>query len=144
MESSQKLEKHQETNENNETFRYTYSAERQEEIRKIRDRYLPPREDKMEQLRRLDAGVTKKATIVSLIVGVGGTLLLGLGMSLAMTDMGGLLRLSQSAGMVLGILIGIAGIIILALAYPVYMRTVKKEREKIAPEILRLSEELMK
>lgn len=130
--------------ENKETFSYTYSAKQQEEIKRIRDRYLPPQEDKMEQLRRMDAGVTKKASCVSLVIGVAGTLLLGFGMSLVMSDMGGLFHLSPEAAMAAGVLTGILGIAVLASAWPVWLRTVKKEREKIAPEILRLTEELMK
>lgn len=144
MERNQGMENNQDNYQNKETFSYTYSAKRQEEIKKIRERYLPPQEDKMEQLRRMDAGVTNKATGASLFVGVAGALILGFGMSLAMTDIGEYLHFSQSAGTAAGILTGIAGIVILAFAYPVYVRTVKKEREKIAPEILRLTEELMK
>lgn len=127
-----------------ETFSYTYSARQQEEIKKIRDRYLPPKEDKMEKLRRMDAEVTKKATAVSIIMGVVGALIMGFGMSLAMSDIGTFFHLSQAAGMIAGIFIGIIGIAILGAAYPVYVRTVKKEREKIAPEILRITDELMK
>ena len=41
-----------------ETFEYTYSAKRQEEIEAIKNKYLPPKEDKMEQLRKLDTSVT--------------------------------------------------------------------------------------
>ncbi len=134
----------QDNNQDKEIFSYTYSAKQQEEIKKIRDRYLPPREDKMEQLRRMDAEVTRKATRNSLIIGIIGTLIMGFGMSLAMSDIGTFLHLSRGVGMSAGILTGIAGMIILALAYPVYLRTVKKERAKIAPEILRLTEELMK
>ena len=65
-----------------DTFYYTYSAKQQEEIRNIRKRYLPqePEENKMEQLRRLDQSATKKGTVVSLIVGIIGCLLLGVGM----------------------------------------------------------------
>ena len=65
-------------------FRYTSSASEQEELRRIRERYTAPTEteNKMERLRRLDAGVAAKAQAVSLIFGVIGTLILGLGMSL--------------------------------------------------------------
>ena len=74
--------------ENNETFRYTYSAKEQQEIRAIRNKYAAPEktEDKMEQLRRLDGAVTQKATVVSLVLGILGALIMGSGMSLAMTE----------------------------------------------------------
>ncbi len=127
-----------------EEFRFTYSAKEQEELKKIRQKYQPQEEDKMEKLRSLDAGVTRKATAFSLSIGIIGALVMGTGMSLAMTDLGEILGLGGTAGMVLGIIIGIAGIVLACFAYPVYNRLLKKEREKIAPEILRLTEELMK
>lgn len=133
-----------ENHQDKETFHYTYSAKQQEEVKKIRDRYFPPQEDKMEQLRRLDAGVTKKATGISIAIGVIGALILGLGMSLIMSDIGTTLGLGVNSCMLMGSLIGIIGMGIVALAYPVYLKTIKKEREKIAPEILRLTDELMK
>ena len=45
--------------------------------------------------------------------------------------------------MVIGILVGIVGMVLVALAYPLYNRVLKKQREKIAPEIMRLTEELL-
>ena len=42
------------------------------------------------------------------------------------------------------IVIGIIGMIPVGFAYPTYQRVLKKERQRIAPEILRLSDELMK
>ena len=127
-------------------FTYTYSAKEQEELRKIRQKYAAPTqsEDKMEQLRRLDAGVTTKATAVSLTLGIIGALVMGTGMSLAMTDLGELWVSDRGFAMLIGILIGLVGIVLVCLAYPTYNHTVKKEREKIAPEILRITEELLK
>ena len=90
----------------------------------------------MEQLRRLDKSVVDKANMMSIIVGVIGTLILGIGMSCAMVWMG--------EWFVPGIVIGVAGIAVLSLAYPVYKHVLKKERERIAPEIIRLTDELMK
>lgn len=126
--------------ENKETFQMTYSAERQAEIQAIRKKYLPREEDKLAQLRALDAAVERKATGISIAVGVMGTLLLGTGMSLTMTDFGASFG---RAAFLAGILVGIAGIGVIALAYPLYVRTLKKEREKIAPEILKLTDALM-
>ena len=132
--------------ENKETFQFTYSAKEQEEIKAIRKKYATPEqtEDKMAQLRRLDATVTQKATSISLVFGVIGALILGTGMSLAMTDIGKIIGLSGGMAMLIGILIGIIGIVLVCVAYPIYNRIVKKEREKIAPEIIRLTDELMK
>lgn len=130
--------------ENRESFNYTYSAKEQEEIKRIRKKYVAPveQEDKMAQLRRLDAGVYSKATAISLVIGTIGTLLMGMGMSLVMTDIGEILGIVQA--MAIGIGVGVVGIILVCLAYPIYNQTVKKERQKIAPEIIRLTDELMK
>ena len=71
-----------------------------------------------------------------------GGVLLGTGMSLCMTELGALL--DGHLGMVIGILVGLVGLVMVALAYPVYNSVLKKERERIAPEILRLTDELLK
>lgn len=130
--------------ENNKEFHYTYSAKEQEELRKIREKYQSKEESEMEKLRRLDANVNKKATIVSLMYGISGALIMGIGMSIIMTDIGEHLGLGANILMILGIIIGIIGIVLVSMAYPIYNKTLKKERNKIAPEILRMTEELMK
>ena len=127
--------------ENKEGFQFTYSAAQQQEVENIRKKYLPKEEDKMEQLRKLHAIPTQKAQAASLAVGIIGALIMGTGMSLAMTEIGAALG---SLAMVLGIVVGIVGMVLVALAYPLYNRVLKKQREKIAPEILRLSDELLK
>lgn len=127
--------------EKNDTFKMTYSSEQQEEIEQIRQKYVPKAPDKMAQLRALDASVEKKASAVAIAVGVVGTLILGLGMSLAMSDFG---KILGSAAFFVGIVLGTAGIATLGCAYPLYHRTLKKERAKIAPEILKLTDELRK
>lgn len=132
--------------ENKESFNYTYSAKEQEELKAIRKKYVIPEqtEDKMAQIRRLDTAVTQKATSVSLVFGIIGALILGMGMSLAMTDLGTMIGFTEGTAMLVGILIGIVGIVLVSVAYPLYNRIIKKEREKIAPEIIRLTDELMK
>lgn len=128
----------------NKSFNYTYSAEQQQEIETIRKKYMPANEDKMEQLRKMDRNVSNKATMLSIIVGVIGTLIMGAGMSLAMTNIGDSMGMSTTASLVVGIIVGIIGMAILGVAYPIYNYTIKKEREKIAPEIIRLTDELLK
>ena len=127
--------------EHNDSFKMTYSAQQQEEIQSIRQKYVPQAESKMDRLRALDAQVTKKATMVSILVGVIGAMILGCGMSLIMSDFGAPLG---TAALPAGIALGAIGLALAALAYPVYNRTLKKEREKIAPQILQLTDELMK
>ncbi len=126
--------------EHNEGFSYTYSAQQQQEIAHIRKKYLPPEEDKMELLRRLHRSASRKAECWSIALGVVGSLILGTGMSLVMTTLG--LALGDLA-MPAGILLGLGGLVLIALAYPVYNRILKKERQRIAPEILRLTDELL-
>lgn len=128
--------------DNNEnTFRYTYSAKEQSEIEEIRKKYLPPEENKMERLRKLHNSATQKAQAASIAVGVIGALVMGTGMSLCMTELAGFLG---GYAMFIGIPVGIAGMVLVALAYPIYNRVLQKQRRRIAPEILRLSEELLK
>lgn len=124
-----------------ETFHYTYSAAQQQEIEHIRKKYLPPEEDKMELLRRLHNSATQKAQGCSITMGIIGALIFGTGMSLIMTELGLLLG---NLSMAVGVLVGLLGLVLVALAYPVYNRVLKKERARIAPEILRLTDELMK
>ena len=127
--------------ENNQSFEYTYSAQQQKEVEAIRKKYLPKEEDKMEQLKKLHYSATQKAQAASIAIGVIGALVLGTGMSLCMTELGAALG---HFAIVLGILVGLIGLIMVALAYPIFNRVLKKERSRIAPEILRLSEELLK
>lgn len=120
-----------------ETFHYTYSASQQQEIKRIREKYAPPtqQEDKMERLRKLDQSVTKPGTIISLIVGIISTLIFGMGMCciLVWTD----------TLFISGVIIGVIGMIGVISAYPIYSHITKRQREKLAPEIIRLSDELM-
>ena len=127
-----------------EEFKFTYSAKEQEELRKIRQKYVPKEVDRMEQLRKLDAGVTRKAVAISLVAGIIGALVLGFGMSLIMTDVGETLGLYGTIQVVLGVVIGMIGVVLVSVAYPIYNRIARKERERIAPEIIRLTDELMK
>ena len=125
----------------NHSFEYTYSAQRQQEVEEIRKAYLPKEEDKMEQLRRLHSIPTQKAQSASIAIGVIGALILGTGMSLCMTELGAALgRLA----MIIGVAVGLIGIVLVGAAYPLYNRVLKTQREKIALEILRLTDELLK
>ena len=117
-----------------ETFEYTYSAKQQQEIENIRKKYLPKEEDKMEQLRRLDRSATKKGTMVSIILGTVSVLILGVGMCCTMVW--------PETLFIPGIIVGIIGIAGVADAYPIYLSITRKERKKLAPQILKLTEEL--
>lgn len=127
--------------DNSQSFEYTYSAREQQEVAEIRKKYLPKEENKIEQLRKLHNSASQKAQAASIAIGVIGALILGTGMSLCLTELGSLFG---NMAMLIGILVGLAGMILMVLAYPVYNNVLKRERLRIAPEILRLADELLK
>ena len=122
-------------NEGKDRFQFRYSAREQEEIRKIREKYIPKEENKLEQLRRLDESTTKPGMAASLTVGIAGMLLLGLGMCCTLVW--------AETMFVPGIFIGILGMAAMGLAPTVFSRITRRQCEKLAPEILRLTEELL-
>ena len=126
------------------SFKFTYSANEQEEIKRIRQKYMVQEEDGIQRLRKLDAQATGKATMVSLVLGIMGALVMGTGMSLIMTELAGILGMTYMGSIIVGVVCGVVGMILVALAYPVYKKVLKSERDKIAPEVLRLSEKLLK
>ena len=121
--------------ENKESFEYTYSAPEQNEIQSIREKYLPKELTKMDQLRKLDESVTRRGTAASIAHGTVSSLIMGIGMSCCMVWAGDLF--------VPGVAIGCVGLAGVVGTYPIYNRIVRKDREKLAPEILRLTDELM-
>lgn len=121
-------------NNKSDTFKYTYSAKQQEEVENIRQKYIPSKENKMEQLRKLDKDAEMPGTITSIIIGIFGTLLLGIGLTCTLV---------WTQFFILGIIVGIIGVVAISAAYPIFEFITKKQREKIAPQILKLTEELM-
>ena len=113
----------------------TYSADAQREMDAIVAKYVkqdvPKQETALDRMQKLDRAAESKAQIVGLAVGIVAALVLGLGMSCA-------LAWGQLA---LGILVGLVGLAGVIAAFPLYQKVLGQEREKIAPEIIRLSEE---
>ena len=124
-------------------FQFVYSSPNREEIMHIRKKYLPEQESKMEKLRRLDRAVTEKAQVVSLVLGIIGALFFGTGMSLLMSPLADYLGISPVFSTILGIFFGIFGGILAALAYPTHQYVMKRERQKVSDEIIKLTDELM-
>ena len=120
----------------NRKFEYTYSAKRKEEIEAIKKKYIKKEDDKFEQLRSLDKSAEKPGIVLSIMSGLIGTLLFGIGMSCCLVW--------GEKLYVPGIITGLLGIVLICIAYPLYKKITKREREKIAPQILSLSEELLK
>ena len=117
-----------------ESFHYNYSAERQSEIDAIRKKYLPreEQENKMAELRKLDASLTTGAFSASMALGIISALVFGFGMCCFLVW----------SNIVPGALLCVAGVIGMLVAPWLYRRLVEKRRAEITPEILRLTEEL--
>ena len=124
---------------NQETFTYSYSAKQNSEVLEIRKKYLPREEGKLEELKRLDYTVQTSGMTESLCAGIGGALVFGLGMCLAMQVIGNGVLL-----VILGVLLGIVGIAGMLVAYPVYRRVFDRTKQKFTPRILELTAELSK
>lgn len=118
----------------NKQFSYIYSAEEQKEIQKIRQKYMPHEESKMEQLRRLDRSTVCCGRVWSITVGIIGTMVFGTGMCFVM----------EWNMMLEGIIVGLAGLFLVLSAYPLFHMITAWRRKKLSPQILRLTEELMK
>ncbi|MBE5831588.1 MAG: hypothetical protein E7306_07595 [Butyrivibrio sp.] len=120
--------------DNKDTFEYNYSAERAKEVEAIRRKYEEPAEDKFEQLKALDRQAERRGQILSIAIGIIGTLILGIGMSMVMVG--------QAPYFIPGIIIGIVGVLTLSTAYPVYKKVTKKDRDKVAGQVLALAKQI--
>jgi uncharacterized membrane protein YeaQ/YmgE (transglycosylase-associated protein family) len=120
----------------NNTFSYNYSAERNKEVENIRRKYMPHEESKLERLKKLDLRVQMAGTIESLCFGIVGALVFGIGMCFFLDVFAGAAWLTA--------LLMVLGTIIMIPAYPIYRRIARKTKKELTPEILRLSEEIMK
>ena len=121
---------------NSNAFTYTYSSVQNREVERIRKKYLPKEESKIEILRKLDSRVQSAGVIPSLCLGVVGCLIFDIGMCFGLDVFAGADWLS--------VLFGALGIVIMLPAYLLYKRISGKTRAELAPEILRLSDEIMK
>lgn len=122
--------------ESKEIFKYRYSAAQSREARRIREKYLPKEESKLARLKKLDAKAQGAGMIEALSLGVTGILVFGIGMCFGLSVFG---TVTWPA-----IPLGILGALIMAPAYPLYKRISNKKRADLAPEILRLSDELIR
>ena len=120
----------------NNTFSYNYSATKNKEIESIRRKYMPHEESKLERLKKLDLRVQTAGTIESLCFGIVGALVFGLGMCFFLDVFAGAAWLT--------VLLMVLGAVIMIPAYPIYRRIARKTKTELTPEILRLSEEIIK
>ena len=120
----------------NKSFTYNYSAARNKEVESIRRKYMPHEESKLEKLKRLDYRVQIAGMIESLCFGIIGALVFGIGMCFFLDVFAGAAWLTA--------ILMICGTLLMIPAYPIYRRIARKTRAELTPEILRLSEEIMK
>ena len=113
-------------------------------VQKIRTQYMEKEFTDLDALRELDKKVKLPANIFAYTFGSIGAIIAGAGMSLTMTDLYKALSMSPTAAMVVGIILGLIGMGVAAVAYPVYNLVLERMRKKVAPEILRLADELEK
>jgi hypothetical protein len=109
---------------------------------KIRTQYMEKQSTELDALRALDAKVKRPATVFGYVFGSISAIIMGAGMSLVMTEIGAMIGLTNT--MVPGIIIGIVGMVMSLLNYPLFKKMLNARKKKYAPEILKLSEKIMK
>lgn len=124
------------------TFVYTYSAKQNKELQEIRKRYLPRKESSLDTLKALDRKVRRPANIFAYFFGSVSAIVMGSGMSLVMTDIGSVVGIGDP--MIFGVLIGIAGLSMALLTYPIYQGILASRRKKYTDKILTLSDKIIK
>ena len=134
------------SNDEDKEFNYTYSTKQRDEVRAIRKKYTPTEPEDVDNitlLRNIDSEVTRKATVRALTTGVMGALLMGTGMSMLMTDISSKAGLDSGISLLIGITIGMVGLLIMCVTYPLYNHILERERARVADEVIRLSDELL-
>ena len=106
-----------------------------EEARSIAQKYQekPEAVNKIDLLRKLDRSVTKMPSVISLSVGIIGILIFGLGMSCCLV---------WSDLFALGVVLGLVGAAVCIVNYPLYSKMVAAKKEELAPQIIRLFNEI--
>ncbi len=112
-------------------------------VQKIRSQYVEADSSKKEldMLRELDAEVKRPAQVFGYVFGTIGAIIMGAGMSLVMTDIGTILGINNA--MTPGIVVGIIGMLMAIVNYPIYKNILASRKEKYAERILKLSEKIM-
>lgn len=120
---------------NDQSFTYQYSAQKHKEVESIRKKYLPQTENKVDTLRRMDMRVQTAGIPESLVLGVIGCLLFGVGMCFGLQVLSGPSWFPW--------LFGLVGIALMIPAYPTKCYLSKKTRQELTPRILQLSEDIL-
>ena len=111
-------------------------------VQKIRTEYTEKKHTELDALRELDAKVKRPANVFAYTFGSISAIIMGAGMSLVMTDIGEMLGLSGA--MVPGIAVGVIGLVLALVNYPIYKKMLASRKKKYAAEIIALSDKIMK
>ena len=111
-------------------------------VQKIRTQYTEKQHTELDALKTLDAKVKRPANVFAYTYGSVSAIVMGAGMSLVMTEIGATIGLASA--MVPGIIIGVVGMGMALSTYPIYKKMLNARKKKYAPEILKLSEKIMK
>ena len=128
--------------EQQNTFSYTYNAPENQEALNIRKEYLPRQKTELETLKALHAKVKKPANVFAYTYGSVSAVIMGAGMSLIMTNIAEVIGLGADP-MIPGIVIGVVGMAMALINYPIYKAILNARKKKHAQEILALSEKIM-
>ena len=110
-------------------------------VQKIRTQYTEKESTELDALRELDAKVKRPANVFAYVFGSISAIIMGAGMSLVMTDIGSAVGIGDP--MVPGIMIGVVGMVLALVNYPLYKNILSSRKEKYAKQILALSDKLM-
>ena len=108
---------------------------------KIRAQYMKKESTELDELHRLDAKVKRPASVFAYIFGSISAVIMGAGMSLVMTDIGSTIGMDST--MIPGIVIGVVGMVMALVNYPIYKGILNSRKKKYGAEILSLSEKIM-
>jgi len=110
-------------------------------VQKIRTQYTEREHSQLDELKALDRKVKKPANVFAYVFGAISAVIMGAGMSLVMTDIGAQLGMTET--MVPGIVIGVVGLLLAILNYPIYKGILNARKKKYADRVIALSDRLM-
>ena len=110
-------------------------------IQKIRTQYTENKQTELDELKALDSKVKRPVNVFAYVFGSISAIIMGAGMSLVMTDIGEIVGIADP--MIPGIAIGVVGMILAIINYPIYKAIMKSRKKKYATAILELSEKLI-
>ena len=111
-------------------------------VQKIRTQYTEKEHSRLDELKALDRKVKKPANAFAYVFGAVSAVIMGAGMSLVMTDIG--TQLGMAATMIPGIVIGVVGLALAVINYPIHKGILNARKKKYAGQIISLSDKLMK